>query len=397
MLPTSYYTALERLRTLKKASAQIGVNAREAVRFLDRVTSCKHDIPANRIVLQGPMEQYEVWDDAQAFFLPEYEVEVVEGRAGEAELHKSEPAADGHRENQPAQHKETQSLNEMSQMLLSKLNFKQDSDLAHSAGSGPVSLASESTHSTPEYKNAQLVQKQKAENAGIDVGRNPASVYMAPPVPEGLKPLLNSVLWRLHQPATPAVSNSYVLVSNDPVVQSWARKYGINVKNIHQLRTAIIYEEKEYKNHRKYLEKTQASPEQKTLLSHEEESDEDELVFVPRGKGASHAAGNRKSGPRKTTGSKATNGVVNGNGLHKEQRFPSRTPGSSIEIPSSPIDPDSFSRSVVPRTSLADLESPKGAGRGNSAHSPRGRRRPSRGGGAFRGSPRGRGKLWVPS
>jgi hypothetical protein len=39
-----------------------------------------------------------------------------------------------------------------------------------------------------------------------------------------------------------------------------------------------------------FVEKTQAQPEPKTLLSYEEESDEDELVFVPRGRGNGRTA-----------------------------------------------------------------------------------------------------------
>ncbi|KAJ5343410.1 uncharacterized protein N7506_003234 [Penicillium brevicompactum] len=66
---------LERLHALKRAGSQIAINAREAVRFLDRVTSGKDQITADRVTLQRPNEQYDSWDDAEQFFLPEFEEE----------------------------------------------------------------------------------------------------------------------------------------------------------------------------------------------------------------------------------------------------------------------------------------------------------------------------------
>jgi thiosulfate/3-mercaptopyruvate sulfurtransferase len=45
------------------------------VRFLDRVTSGKDNAVSERIILQGPMEQYENWSEAEKFFLPEFEDE----------------------------------------------------------------------------------------------------------------------------------------------------------------------------------------------------------------------------------------------------------------------------------------------------------------------------------
>ena len=176
----------------------------------------------------------------------------------------------------------------------------------------------------------------------------------------------------------------------------WAQKFGIGVKNILQLRTAIQYEEREYKNRCKYVEKTQTQPaEPKTLLSYEEESDEDELVFVPRGRGkgnprgASRGGGQRKAAPK--TAAKAAPPPVE--------------PTITVEVPTKPIDPDSFSRSLggATKPQTVDLSTQQaaagatGASRGNAGASRRssnGRRGGSSRG--ARGNGRGRGKLWVP-
>jgi thiosulfate/3-mercaptopyruvate sulfurtransferase len=180
-----------------------------------------------------------------------------------------------------------------------------------------------------------------------------------------------------------------ILITNDRPTQIWAQKFGVGVKNIHQLRTSIQYEEREFKNRCKYVEKTQStSTEPKPLLSYEEESEEDELVFVPRGgrgKGASRGGGSRGGNNRKTPASTK----------------PAAAPlESTMEIPTQPIDPNSFSRSlgVTPKQQpTVDLSTQVGASRGiagasrNNANSRRGASRgPTRGGG------RGRGKLWVP-
>ena len=177
----------------------------------------------------------------------------------------------------------------------------------------------------------------------------------------------------------------------------WAQKFGIGVKNIHQLRTSIQYEEREYKNRCKYVEKTQGTtqgPEPKTILSYddesEEEEDEDELVFVPRGRGKGSLGGatpTRGGGNRKPAASKNAAPPVE----------------NTVDVPTSPIDPNSFSRSLTgsakkqQQAPTVDLSSQAGAARGMAGASrgqPNGRRGGSRG--SSRGGGRGRGRLWVP-
>ncbi|KAL1956068.1 hypothetical protein VTO42DRAFT_7663 [Malbranchea cinnamomea] len=392
---------LERLRALKKAGSQIGMNAREAVRFLDRVTSGKHNIPASKVVLQGPMEQFVTWEEAERYFLPEYQ-EVVEkapvGDAGKGQTSRAETKSP---RNGNDKYMHTEDLNEMSQMLLSKLNFKKEPDTT-SANSGgtrsfPTSPLSGSSRASPEYSISRLEDNEAAED---DDESN--TQYVIPPVPDSIKPLLNAILWRLHAQSGPSTTpSSCILVTNDRTNQTWAQKFGITVKTVPQLRTSIIYEEKEFKNHCKYLEKNAANQtmEPKTLLSYEDESDEDVLVFVPRGHSKSRSDGKpTMNESRKSTGTSATNGQVNGSVKVKE--LAAAEPG--VEVPTVPIDPDSFSRNIGPRKQqqkVLDLTSTNNVNRGVPRHIPRaggGRRGGPRGGLARGGSTRGRGKLWVP-
>ncbi|QSS62892.1 PIN superfamily domain-containing protein [Histoplasma capsulatum] len=397
---------LERLRALKRSGSQIGMNAREAVRFLDRVTSGKHEIPSSRIALQGPMELFETWEAAEKYFLPEFEEDVEDHSEGDADSDEKAPHKDMKNGEAETEHTETANPNEMSQLLLSKLNFKKEPDavsvISGGTGSNAASLVSGSSHTSPKYMAANLAAAPSPKSnvkGSVNSHRRSASGSVIPSVPATIKPLLSAVLWRLHcQPgATPGV-NRCILITNDLTTQTWAQKFGITTKNIHQLRTAIIYEEKEFKNHCKYIERNQ-SVEPERLLSYEDESDEDVLVFVPRGPGKSASRGTTIKRPA-THKSAASNRVastnMNGGNVKTKSQI---TPEAIVEVPSTPIDPNSFSRNFgTTRTSPpAEITSSnESLPRAFSGSSPRGQRRGAPRGIPLRGSTRGRGKLWVP-
>ncbi|GAB1211334.1 hypothetical protein ATERTT37_000447 [Aspergillus terreus] len=383
---------LERLHQLKRAGSQIAINAREAVRFLDKVTSGKDNVAAERVILQGPMEQYEDWSEAEKFFLPEFEEEpeAINGIPADGEVSSEKrDEKERHKEKEGNIPKRTGAPDDLSQMLLNKLNFKKDADATSitSTGthSGPASRpSSRSSRTSPECANSHVVENGDSKEPKQKPANGPGSNAVIPTVPPALRPLLSALLWRLHSgPDATNAAKACILVTNDCDTQIWAQKFGIGVKNIHQLRTSIQYEEREYKNRCKYVEKTQAT-EPKSLLAYEDESDEDELVFVPRGRGKSSSKGSRGGNNRKPTAPKTVAPPVE----------------STMEIPTQPIDPNSFSRSLsVPskQPPTVDLSTQSGAARGiagTSRHPNHNRRGGTRGG--SRGGSRGRGKLWVP-
>ncbi|GAQ46475.1 thiosulfate sulfurtransferase [Aspergillus niger] len=384
---------LERLHALKRAGSQVAINAREAVRFLDRVTSGKDNISAERVILQGPMEQYENWTEAEKFFLPEFEEEPEANG-----VLPGDQVAQRNREDKSKDTKKNGAApDDLSQMLLNKLNFKKESDAVSITSNGTHSApasrpSSRSSRTSPECANSHVVNgvgkdaKKKPESGH----RRSASGSTIPTVPLMLRPLLSALLWRLHSgPDAANAAKTCILITNDRPTQVWAQKFGIGVKNIHQLRTSIQYEEREYKNRCKYVEKTQTTTaEPKSLLSYEDESDEDELVFVPRGrgKGSTRGGGSRGGTTRKAAAFKSVAPPVE----------------ATMEIPTQPIDPNSFSRSLgvtkqQQQQPTVDLSTQSGAARGmagasrNYSNSRRGGSR-----GPSRGSSRGRGKLWVP-
>nr|KMM69096.1 hypothetical protein CPAG_05419 [Coccidioides posadasii RMSCC 3488] len=399
---------LERLRALRKAPSQTGANARESVRFLDRVTSGKHSIPASKVALQGPMEQFDTWEEAEKYLLPEFKEEVVDscrasGPAAPAHATTVEPEQKHVGDNGPRIVGNIDDLNEMSQMLLSKLNFKKNVDTisALSAGtpSPPASPTTASSHPSPEYAARQPGGSQENENNPVGEDDESEPVFVNPIVPEDIKPLLNAILWRLHaHPDAATATSSCILVTHNRHTQSWAQKFGITVKTIPQLRTSIIYEEKEFKNHCKYLEKN-STTEPKPLLSYDDESDEDVLVFVPRGQAKTAAMG--PSGRTSSSASPAIHRIANGNVNGGTRLKGNSASDPQVEVPSVPIDPDSFNRNfgVTKQQGIVNPNTTNNINRGPPGHLPRpggpGRRGAPRGG-MFRGTGRGRGKLWVP-
>lgn len=237
------------------------------------------------------------------------------------------------------------SVNPLSQALLDKLNFKKEPDVVSttSVDTPPLSPStpeSRSSKTSPEVTAAKLARAGITADQGTTEG---SEVLSTPPngsiVPAAVKPLLNATLWRIHNTAdTSDTMTNCILVTNNDKTLKLAQKFGIPTKNVHQLRAAIIYEEKDSINRSKYLEKNKpshahSSSAPKATLNYEADSDDEELVFKPRA-----SRGNRAA--------------VRGNGSahvapkenHRPSTATSATPTKAVEVPSEPIDPDSFDR-----------------------------------------------------
>lgn len=357
------------------------------------------------------MEQYENWTDAEQYFLPESE-DLVDESNELADDHEgvstpkieTEIKANGFAKESPKGPGLPGLPSDLSQMLLSKLNFKEPEPITsihHNDIKSSASLPSTGTQSDQGSRASSRssgTSPEYAERNGTKQAnghRRSASTSSAiPPTPTALQPLLSALLWRLHGNKESHPVPTLTLVTNDNDTQAWAQKFGIMTKNIHQLRTSIQYEEKEFKNRVKYAEKAQhEAPEPKPLFAYDNDSEEDELVFVPRGrgKGASRNAGGRGGGSSRKARAAAAAAAA--------AAAPTE---ASVEVPSQPIDPNSFSRSLGPGTpskqQVVDSSTQSGAARGLSASSRRqggGRRAGGSRANSSRGG-RGHGKLWVP-
>lgn len=288
----------------------------------------------------------------------------------------------------------TNAGNALSQMLLDKLNFAKDPAPMSPASTPPLSPSSsgpQSSKTSPEVKSVTMLNQDLT------------------PVPPSLKPLLNPVVWYVHEKKSSADEN-FVFLTNSADTMHLARDFGIPTKNIHQLRSTLGLDDSDPQPQAQETPKKSASKrvlasEPKTLFSYDDvESDEEEVVFKPRGRGS----------PRTTQHARgAGSGTVRGRG--ESTRSPrtsfstttTQTPQNKPQIPVEEIDPDSFDRGSFARGSTPlvntsnnvpnHFNSGRGNYRGNYGRGGRSNNyNRGYGNGFERGATRGRGRLFVP-
>ena len=386
---------------LKRDASQIGINAREAVKFLDRVTSGKDTISEESIQLQGPDEQYGTWQDVEAQLI---EVAAVDaGTAADVTPTAEQPNAVSHStEGEPSTDKSAPappSTNALSRALLDKLNFAKESEIESAASTPPTSPALsnlQSSKTSPEVSNVHLAKDSHINEALADESDSLV-------VPHPHRPLINAIVFltkKMVKYITPL--HEVFVLTNDNETNTVVRNFGLNVKNIYQLRAAISMENQEAKNQNRYQKKhspkpsldgnPEPKPKTKTLFSYDD-GDDDEVVFRPRG-GHSNAV---------------VRGRGNGLKTHHDHRHSSESATLNPDVPVQEIDPDSFDRGVLSRARPSTADSSNTANghqlRGGNRGHGRGAFSPSMASGAAprgnirgmdRGSTRGRGKLFVP-
>ena len=385
--------ALNRLHLLQKDASQIGVNARKAVKLLDRMTSEKSDLDHEPVVIQGAEEQYTTWSEVEKHYKENSTAGDKNGdeqkgeESGKALLKKDQNSGD--------EKGNKGSLNQggaLSQALLDKLNF------APTAANGSPTVTPPLSPSASEPQSS----KTSPEPHVADV-----AVADKSPVPPILKALLNPVVWYVHEKESE--KDEVCFLTNSADTHHLARDFNIPTKTIHQLRSLIgvampqdpITDERNGTDH--------ADLPPKGIFSYDDESEEEEVVFKPRGRGAVRAT---TSGRGNAQGS-----LRNRIGHHRSPRlsFSSTAPSGQQkpQIPVDEIDPDSFdrgsfSRGSMPLANTGNLGNHvqsqfNGHARGYAHHGGFAPAGPSRGmnyyrgpRGFDRGTVRGRGRLFVP-
>ena len=382
------FIALSRLHTLKKDASQIGMNARKAVKFLDRVSSGKDDTTSDPVIVQGPDEQYATWAEVEQHYTESTTTE---------DHHEQKLQSHDAAEKAEERRKTVESAGgALSQMLLNKLNFAKASD-AKSPESTPSTSPSvsepQSFKTSPEAKSTTLTVHDKS------------------PTPPALKPLINSVVWYTYETKNARPGSDLLFLTNAADTAGLVRDFGVTPKTIHQLKTSIGMEEMDLKNRDKYQKKHVTPPpiavpesEPKPLFKFEEEDSDDEIVvFKPRGGRGTRSNGSVRGSPSSHSRNKHSQGQL---------VVSASTPidFNKPQIPVNEIDPDSFDRGSFAKGSVPLVNT------GSHAHQPFAnftRGVPNRGGfvanglprGAYlrgssrgleRGSLRGRGRLFVP-
>lgn len=295
--------ALAQLNRLTKGSDRIGADARDAVKWLDEITSVPSIENSGRVQLEGVDEAYVTWEEVEPFLLPETLLSMEDSDSEEDDT--------GYHEDL-------------------------DSSFAHLDVSDETSISSSHSLDDPPKTPQSTVSTFSAANPGLGNGmpfdtRTPTMMTGSPArtarnsaefprvenspqgaVPTFLKPLFNHILWRIHKESNPdAALESFILLTNDPTKQVIAQKFGIRAKRLEQLRDAVAREDREYRNHL-LVRKMETSPSKPTTAPqwtstepkasrpkshHSEEkfdSDDEDVVLLkraPRGPQA-HAAPN---------------------------------------------------------------------------------------------------------
>lgn len=332
---------------------------RETLQWLDEATT-KHP---NAVTLQGADETYERWTEVERFAVPrtlfsEHDHDV------DNEIESSQLSEDT-----------------INKLTLSDSHVKPSHSSVASDMSGAFSPSSQrsvrssaspvSPPTSPAKPAAPLPQDMTS--ASTQQSRPQSS---SASVPQSLKPLLNYILWRVHQETDPvAALESFIFLCNDSRKVGHAKGFDIKTKRLEQLREAIGREDRDFKARQALLNRenqtvtsTAEAEDEMQDEDMEEEDEEEKVVFKPH---------------------------------------PPKAPAAMLQKPqTNVIDPNAFGRGPPPMATAAQQisngapNSPRGSHvvpsrgspRGNHAlpFAPRGNMR-GVARGNFRGGPRGRG------
>ena len=311
------------------------------MKYLDRITSGNDESQPEAIILQQSEEQYSSWKQVEKHLIkdgPGRESTHIEQREVYAASENTPLRAQD-----PASEKRPDSAGgALSQQLLSKLNFAKDPETASTASTPPASPLSsgpQSSKTSPEVKQANLSDDQSSN------------------VPPMLKPLLNSIVWYTFE--KPVQDKGFVatFVTNNADIAELARSFGVAPKNVVQLRKALGVEEQENKMYERKgstppsIATIGTNPEPRGLFKYEEDSDDEEVVFKPRGRGAA------RGGSARGSPSLSIRGM---NGPHRSPIPAYSRPVAKPrpEVPTQEIDPDSFDRGSFGRGSFGRGSTP---------------------------------------
>ncbi|KAF2997424.1 hypothetical protein E8E13_005823 [Curvularia kusanoi] len=383
-VPLHTLTALHRL---KNGNERINADAREAVKWLDEITSMS-DEGADRVLLEGVDEAYSTWEEVEKFMLPETLLSMDDSESDEDDYHEDlESSFNALDVSDETSMSSTQSLEEniprtpespRSTLGKNKITTHGKSALKE----GATTLSAESPSRTAR-NNSDLASASRSSKRAV---------------PDYLKPLFNHVLWRINKESNPdAALASYILLTNDPTKQMIASKFGIRAKRLEQLRDTVAREDREFKNHmtlhriesesnvaKKNLAVTPKTtehpkPSHPVQAKPEEGSDDEDVVLFQRApRGPAATTNNQRVwdpndfGRTKQQQSQSPRGGRGGHVATRGRGMPSprgrgafvprgayvppgpavRAPPAARHDPNAPIDPNSFAR-PVPRASPA--------------------------------------------
>ncbi|KAF2197007.1 hypothetical protein GQ43DRAFT_475827 [Delitschia confertaspora ATCC 74209] len=227
---------LSQLVRLKEGNERINADAREAVKWLDLITSDPAITSSGRVQLQGGDEQFATWAEVEKFLLPQTLLSMEESESEDEYLEDMESSfnnldvSDGtsmsssHSEDRPKTPASPKSSLSSTGLKVNGISPKKNK---------PSLVSIESPKVTPR-NSADFSSKRKSPKSTV---------------PIYLQPLFNHILWRIHQEDNADTAlESFILLTNDPTKQHIAQRFGIRAKRLEQLRDAVGREDREFKN-----------------------------------------------------------------------------------------------------------------------------------------------------
>lgn len=180
--------------------------------------------------LQGPEDQYQTWQEVEKYLLPDTPLSYEEDDVEEEYLVR---ALDESLAIQDAPDKASRISHALGNGRSASSESALFADIpAHKAmkstKSGMSQIAVFTTNGmspkAPEATGRSRTPRQGSPSAGI---------------PARVRPLLNFVVWRAHNDVEPGTAR-YILLTDDPVTQKQAQKFGVRAKLLNQLRNIVL-------------------------------------------------------------------------------------------------------------------------------------------------------------
>lgn len=366
-------TALTQLNHLKAGQERYNADARDALKWLDDVTSSP--TLAARIQLEGADEAYNTWAEVEHFMLPET---LLSMEPSDSEDEDEDYDDDDYRDDLES------SFNALDVSDGTSMSSVDQSPKSTVTNTRP---ASAKTHGGKTSVSTSGSPSRTARNSTETSRTGKPSRNSCPP---GLRPLFNHILWRIHQESNPdAALDNFILLTNDPPKQAIAQQFGIRAKRLEQLRDAVMREDREFKNHLTVYKKEteehalkkeselEPKPAPRPKSSHSAldkpvvDSDDEDYVLIknaPRGpaSGTNHqrvfdpndfGRSNQQHSPRGGRGNfpvRGRGGPIRGGrgaptgrgrgGAYIPPQPMFQSPPAPRHDPNQPIDPDSFTR-----------------------------------------------------
>ncbi|KIW07096.1 hypothetical protein, variant 5 [Verruconis gallopava] len=299
---------LERLRYLAQQTdrpGRVSIDAREAIDWLDNITS-DSDNPASKLVhLEAPLQMFDSWAEVEKFMLPETLLS-MESEQPEASVAASSAAT--------AECSDSNLADSLADLRMDALPDNASVSSQGSVGartSSPISVYSATSPGlliASPFREPKAVQPighgrpmHRKNNSNVSSTSTDHTIVTKKPkvVPRSLQPFFNHLLWRVNQGTNfTETMDTYILVTNDPLKQQIGQRFGIRCKRLEQLREIIAREDRDLKNRQQMLKKEIRNPAVSkeaevgvktpakrhdtangTDGAHDQDDDEDEIVF----------------------------------------------------------------------------------------------------------------------